>query len=257
MNGLNVSEVARLSGVSVRTLHHYDDIGLLSPARQGGNGYRVYEREDLLRLQQILLHRDLGMPLDDIRRMLDAPAFDRLQALETQKQRLLREADRYRRLVQTIDRTIADLKGERAMRNNEMYRGFAPEKQAGYESWLIQRYGGDMPERISASRRKFESLSDEEKRRLAEAVTEIEGDWAEAMRQGVPADSPSLSPLLERHRDWVASMWARDCPPEAYGGLADLHLSHPDFVARYEALEPGFADYHARAMKAYAARLAG
>jgi hypothetical protein len=77
---------------------------------------------------------------------------------------------------------------------------------------------------------------------------------AEALRRGVPADSTMLDPLLSRQRDWVALMWGRPCPPEAFSGLADLHLSHPDFVSRYEAIEKGFSDYHAEAMKAWAKR---
>src|SRR5690606_4698147 len=90
--------------------HHYDEIGLLEPAYVGDNGYRYYEEEELLRLQQILLHRELGFALKDIAALLDDPGFDRLAALEAHKARLEAEAERYRRLVGTIDRTIADLR---------------------------------------------------------------------------------------------------------------------------------------------------
>ena len=142
------------------------------------------------------------------------------------------------------------------MRNADLYKGISDEKQAEYEKWLIEKYGGDMPDRIAVSKKKYESLSDAEKAALNDELMEVETAWADAMKNGVPADSRSLDPLLRRHRDWVAAMWNKPCPPEAYAGLADLHLSHPDFVTRYEAFGEGFSDYHAASMKAYAKRLA-
>jgi len=148
------------------------------------------------------------------------------------------------------------LNGDSAMRNAELYKGISPEKQAEYEAWLIERFGGDMPDRIAVSKKKYESLSEAEKAALNTELVEVETAWADAMKNGVPADSTALDPLLKRHRAWVATMWDKPCPPGAYHGLADLHLSHPDFVSRYEAFGEGFSDYHAESMKAYAARLA-
>ncbi len=254
MKMLTVKQVAKVSGVSVRALHHYDDIGLLKPAHVGRNRYRYYGHEELLRLQQILIHRELGIPLHEIAAILDAPGFDRLATLEQQREKLEAEAKRYAQLVRTIDRTIASLKGDRAMRNADLYKGISAEKQAEYEAWLIEKYGGDMPDRIATSKRKYENLSDAEKQKLGDELMAVETAWAEAMENGVAADSAALDPLLKRHREWVAFMWGRPCPPEAYAGLADLHLSHPDFVSRYEKLGKGFSDYHAAAMKAYAKR---
>jgi MerR family transcriptional regulator, thiopeptide resistance regulator len=256
MKMLTVKQVAKISGVSVRALHHYDEIGLLKPASTGRNGYRYYGRDELLRLQQILLHRELDIPLGEIRAILDDPKFDQLEALQQQRDKLAAEAKRYAQLVRTIDRTIADLNGESAMRNAELYKGISAEKQAEYEAWLIKKYGGDMPKYIEISKRKYETLSQAEKDQLNTELQELETAWADAMKNGVPADSSALDPLLGRFRDWVASMWNRPCPPEAFAGLADMHLSHPDFVSRYEALGEGFSDYHAEAMKSYAKRLA-
>jgi MerR family transcriptional regulator, thiopeptide resistance regulator len=254
MKLLTVRQVAKASGVSVRALHHYDEIGLLKPASVGQNRYRYYGRDELLRLQQILIHRELGIPLMEIAGILDDPRFNRLATLRAQRGRLEAEAKRYAQLVRTIDRTIAELEGDRAMKDADLYKGFSPEKQAEYERWLVQRYGGDMPERIAVSKKKYESLSDAEKAQLQDELLEVESAWADAMKNGVAADSPVLDPLLKRHRAWVAAMWNKPCPPEAYAGLADLHLGHPDFVSRYEAIAPGFSDYHAASMKAYAAR---
>ena len=256
MKMLTVKQVAKISGVSVRALHHYDEIGLLKPASIGRNNYRYYGRDELLRLQQILLHRELDIPLGEIRAILDDPNFDQLDALRTQREKLAAEAKRYAQLVRTIDRTIADLNGESAMRNAELYKGISAEKQAEYEAWLIKKYGGEMPKHIEISKRKYETLSQAEKDQLNTELQELETAWADAMKNGVPADSTALDPLLNRFRDWVAAMWNRPCLPEAFAGLADMHLGHPDFVSRYEALAEGFSDYHAEAMKAYAKRLA-
>lgn len=254
MKELTVKQVAKISGVSVRALHHYDEIGLLKPAHTGRNRYRYYGEEELLRLQQILIHRELDIPLSEIAAILDAPGFDRLATLQQQREKLEAEAKRYAQLVKTIDRTIASIKGDRAMKSAELYKGISAEKQAEYETWLIETYGGDMPDRIALSKKKYAELSDAEKQKLQDDLQAMEASWVEAMEKGVPADSRSLDPLLGRYRDWVAFMWGRPCPPEAFAGLADLHLSHPDFVSRYEALGTGFSDYHAAAMKAFAKR---
>lgn len=254
MKHLTVNEVAKLSGVSVRALHHYDEIGLLKPAFLGENGYRYYGEEELLRLQQILIHRELGIPLGEIAAILDAPGFDRLKALEAQRERLAAEARRYARLVRTIDRTIASLQGERVMKNAELYRGIAPEKQAEYEAWLIDIHDRDMEQRIALGKRKYAELTEAERQQLQDELYHVEQGLAEGLRRGLPLGSPSLDPLLKRHRDWVAVMWGRPCTAEAYAGLADLYLSHPDFIARYEAIEPGFADYLAGSMKVFAHR---
>lgn len=257
MKALTVRQVAKLSGVSVRTLHHYDQIGLLRPAFTGQNRYRYYGQDELLRLQQILLHRELGIPLGEIGAILDAPGFDRLEALRQQRDRLSEEAKRYAQLVRTIDRTIASLEGDRAMRNADLYKGISPDKQAEYEAWLVEQFDGDMAERISLSKRKYESLTVDEKQQLNQELHDLEQGLAEGLRRGVPLGSPSLDPLLKRHRDWVSRMWEKPCPPEAYAGLADLYLSHPDFIARFETIEPGFAEYLSGSMKVHARRLQG
>lgn len=256
MKMYTVKQVAKLSGVSVRALHHYDEIGLLKPAHIGTNRYRYYGQEELLRLQQILIHRELDIPLAEIAAIIDAPGFDRLATLAAQRDKLEQEAKRYAELVRTIDRTIARLKGDRAMQDADLYKGISPEKQAEYEAWLIDRYGGDMPGRIKASKKMVGQLTKDEMEKLQDELKELEQGLAEGLRRGVSRESASLDPLLERHRAWVGFMWDKPCPPDAYAGLADLYLSHPDFIARYESIEPGFAEYLAGAMKAYAGRLA-
>ena len=254
MQRYTVKQLARLSGVSVRTLHHYDEIGLLAPAHLGDNRYRYYGEAELLRLQQVLFHRELGFSLQEIAALLDRPDFDRREALRLQRERLEQQARRYAELVRTIDRTIADLNGKKEMKHAELFKGFAPEQQAEYERWLVERHGGGMRAHIDLSKRKFEQLGDAQKQQLQDELAGIETELAEACRRELPTDAPVLEPVLERHRAWIATMWGRPCPREAYGGMGDLYLAHPDFRARFDAMAPGFTEYLAAAMKAHAGR---
>jgi MerR family transcriptional regulator, thiopeptide resistance regulator len=123
MKNYTVKQLAELSGVSIRALHYYDEIGLLMPAFVGDNRYRYYGPEELLRLQQIIIHRELGLSLTEIARLLDCPDSNRLDALIEQKARLEKEAARYATMVKTIDRTIAKLKGELTMQDADLYSG--------------------------------------------------------------------------------------------------------------------------------------
>jgi DNA-binding transcriptional MerR regulator len=258
MQSWTVKQLASLSGVSIRTLHHYDQIGLLKPAWVGENNYRHYGREELLRLQQILIHRELDIPLRRIAAILDDPEFDRRRALAEQRALLAEKAERYAELVRTIDRTIAQIEsaqieGERTMNEADLYKGFSAEKQAEYEQWLIDRYGAGMKENIARSRKAIADWTPADHETAMAELAEVEQALAEGLRRGAPPQSDALAPLLERHRAWVGRMWDRPCPPDAYAGLADLYLSHPDFIKRYETIEPGFAEYLTTAMKHWVA----
>jgi DNA-binding transcriptional MerR regulator len=255
MSTYTVKQLARLSGVSIRTLHHYDEIGLLKPAFTGENRYRYYGREELLRLQDILFHRELGVPLKDIARLLQNER-DRVDVLNEHRAALADRVTRSRQLLRTIDRTIAELTGEETVKDKDLYRGFAPEKQAEYEDWLVDRFGGDMRERIDDSRKAFTALGkDGMAARLAEGETASLA-LAEAFKAGAVPDDPANDPLLARHHAWIAGMWNRTCPPEAYAGLAELYLEHPDFRANFEKQGEGFTDWLVAAIKAYASRIA-
>jgi DNA-binding transcriptional MerR regulator len=253
-----VKQLARLSGVSVRTLHHYDAIGLLKPALTGENRYRYYGREELLRLQDILFHRELGVPLQEIRHLLDLQGCDRAAVLAEHREWLDQRIKRSRQLLRTIDRTIAELNGDGTMDDKDIYKGFAPEKQAEYEDWLVNRFGGEMRQRIEESKAKVAALGEN---RMAARMAEGEAagvPLARAFQDGVAPEDPANDPLLARHHAWIATMWDRACPPQAYAGLADLYLEHPDFRTTFEEKGgPGFLDWLTTAMKAYAARLAG
>lgn len=256
MKSHTVKQLAKLAGVSVRTLHHYDEIGLLKPAHVGENGYRYYGEEELLRLQQILIYRELSIPLARIGQVLDAPDFDRLSALREQREHLREQAARYAGMLSTVEKTIAKLKGECAMKDAELYSGIvSPETQAAHEQWLIEKYGPDMEVAIEDARPAMEQASDAARGTMMQELRETEQAIADAMQSGLPPQAAALDEIIARHRDWVARSWRKDCSLEAYSGLADIYL-HPDFRNRYEAIAKGLTDYLTSAMKSWAARQA-
>jgi MerR family transcriptional regulator, thiopeptide resistance regulator len=256
MKNLTVKQLAAISGITVRALHHYDEIGLLTPAVVGENGYRYYGREEMLRLQRILFHRELGVPLGAIAELLDLEGKDQIGVLRKHREKLESERERYRVLIETIDRTITDLEGGRSMASTDLYKGFSPEKQAGYEAWLIERYGEPMRVGIEDAKTAYSSLSPTEREAFLQTqrieLHQLEEALSGALRNGIDPASHAIDLLITRHRAWVAAMWGRPCSANSYAGLADLYLAHPDFVARYESIEKGFAEYLATAMKLHA-----
>lgn len=250
-----VGDVARLSGVSVRTLHHYHDIGLLRPALVGENGYRFYGRAELMRLQQILLYRELGLSLAEISAVLDDPNYDRLGALRRQRAHLKNETARFRQLIQTIDRTIAELQGETTMADCDIYKGFAPAKQAEYETWLGDRFGDEARRQISAGKQRMSFLTASDMKAELQELEKIEGELADAFRGATAPDDPSLASLVQRHHAWIAKSWGKPPNRESYEGLGQLYAEHPDFRARYESIAPGLTDWLRAAMTKYASQM--
>lgn len=252
MSRYTVKQVATMSGVSVRTLHHYDQIGLLRPASVGENGYRYYGREELLRLQQILFHRELEFPLEAIAAVLAAPDFDRTAALRRHRSKLEAEARRYRRLLRTLDETLATLEGATDMNDRDLYLGFAPGKQAEYEAWLVDRYGQEARAEIDHSRTVMKGWSAGDTADLQAELEAIESGLARAMADGLPPDSTPVADLIRRHHAWVSRSWKSPLTRAAYTGLAAMYGEHPDFRSRYEDRAAGLLEYLQAAMAAFA-----
>lgn len=251
-----VRQLARLAGVSVRTLHHYDQIGLLKPAFVGANRYRHYGAEELLRLQQILILKALDIPLARIGGVLAAQGPDRIAILQSQRAQLEARVARTATMIRTIENTIARLKGDETMTDNNLYSGLVPAaQQLEYEAWLEERFGPCVEQSVAQSRKAFAALSDAERAQSMRELEQVEQGLAEGLRRGIAFDSPALEPIILRHRAWVESGWGRACPPVAYARLAQMY-EHPDFRKRYEKIEPGFADYLIALMRSWAARQA-
>jgi DNA-binding transcriptional MerR regulator len=248
-----VKQLAKLSGVSVRTLHHYHAIGLLLPAEvDASNGYRRYGRDELLRLQQILFYRELGFELARIGAILDDPAFDLKAALVEHRGRFEERLGHLHRLIRTIDRTVATLDEDMTMDNETLFDGFSAEKQAAYEAEVKQRFGAAGERGVAHSRRTMSQWSPTERSGFVDDLRAIETALAESMAAGDAVDSPRVRELIARHRDWVARSWPRAPDAATYAGLAEFYTSHPDFIGRYEAIASGFAQWLADAIRDYA-----
>ena len=241
----SVGELARASGVSIRMLHHYDAIGLLKPAHVATNGYRFYGRTEALRLQEILFYRSAGMPLKDIAEFLDNghPA----SRLSEHREKLVKALSEQAAIIATLDRTISNLNGDDPMTLEDLYRPFSREKQAEYEEWLIETYGDDMAAAIEKSRSAANGQPTQVANAQVEKLKQIEARLVAAYEAGV---SPRDADLSE-HRNWVSEMWGQSCDAKAYAGLSEIYLSHPDFIARYEALSQGFSQWLTSAMVAW------
>ena len=138
--------------------------------------------------------------------------------------------------------------------DKQLYEGFSPEAQAGYEAWIIDKYGEPARARIKAGRDATAKMSPGQRQDWMAEVAELEGDLARAMGGGTAADDPALDPILARHHAWVGKTWKTPPTRAAYAGLGDLYVENPDFKARYDGIAPGLADWMAAAMKAYAGR---
>lgn len=246
---LTVKEVSTLSGVSVRTLHFYDEIGLLKPAFVGDNGYRYYDQEQLLSLQQILFFRELGFPLADIQQMMADPAFDRLSALESHKVLLAKKVERLETLMNTIDRTITHLKGQTPMADNEMYLGFDAAQQAEYEAEIRRKYGVDL---VDESKRRTQGWKKEDYQRIQEQMAERCQVLAGMLERKLSPDDPAVQGEVKRHHDWIENFYTPT--REVYVGLGQMYCDDPRFRKLYDKYHPELAPYFAEAMRIYAER---
>ena len=246
MQGYTVGQLARMAGVSVRTLHHYDQIGLLQPSARTEAGYRLYGEPELLRLQQILFFKEVEMPLEQVRQALDDPGFDQVTALRRHRHLLRQHMERLTRLLNTIDRTIDRLTEENMpLTDEELYEGFSKEEIERYKREAREMYD---PAMVEESERRAKKMSKAEWKTVgAEGEAVTLGLAALANRD--PAD-PEVLKLVARHHAWVEHFYP--CSADMYRGLGQLYVEHPEFRAFYGKYRPGLADFMSAAMNHYA-----
>jgi DNA-binding transcriptional MerR regulator len=242
-----VKQLSRLAGVTPRTLHHYDAIGLLKPSRLGENGYRYYGEEALLRLQQILFYKELDLPLEDIRQIVGRRDFDVLSALQGHREALQKQSARLNRLIQTVDRTILYLKGEHSMSEKGLFEGFSEEEQEKYALEAEQIYD---PETVRESNRRWKSYSAAKKEAILAEGKAIYLDMIAAMPKGV--NSPEVQAIVERWRQHMDYFWTPDL--DQLPGLAEGYNDDPRFKANFDKMHPGLADFMRAAVKVYVSK---
>jgi DNA-binding transcriptional MerR regulator len=243
-------EVAQLAGVTVRTLHHYDHIGLLSPGARSESGYRLYTAADLERLQQILFHRDLGFGLDEIRRVMDDPGLDRTSILVEQRRLLEERRTRIEAMIDAVDATITARERGTVMEPEKMFEVFGDFDPRRYQEEAARRW----PQTYAESTQRTAGYSKEEWRQaLAETDVIAEG-LADLLRAGASPTGLEALDLAESHRQVIDRRFYT-CTPEMHRGLGQMYTQDARFTEWWDRLEPGLASFVAEAFEANAARL--
>ena len=245
-----VKDVARLAGVSIRTLHHYDAIGLLVPGGRTTAGYRLYTHADLLRLQQILIGRELGLSLEDIRRSLDDPRYDRKRTLLEQRERLRERARQTAAMIRAIDAALAALDGGRKgdMNMEDLFEGFNPPE---YEDEARRRWGTS--DAFVESERRTRRYTAEDWKALQAEQTAVYENAYSALKAGKAPSDATVIDIAERHRQSI-DRWFYPCSHAMHRGLASMYESDDRFRESIDKHGAGLAAFLAEAIRANAAR---
>ena len=248
---MNVGEVAALAGVTVRTLHHYDRIGLLSPSGRSAAGYRQYAPADLDRLHAVLLYRELGFPLEEVATLLDDPSADPAAHLRRQHALLRNRVERTSAMVAAVEKEMEARAMGISLTPEERFEVFGEHDPAQYEAEVSERWGET--EAYAQSERRTAAYTKEDWLRIKAEGEDVEVRFAEALRSGVPADSSSAMDLAEAHRQQIIRNFY-DCPPKMHADLGRMYVEDERFTAHYDRRAPGLARYVSDAVQANAAR---
>jgi DNA-binding transcriptional MerR regulator len=241
MDGYRVGEVAALAGVSVRTMHHYDEIGLLPPSGRSSGGYRLYTAEDLRRLQQIMFYRELGFGLDDIAAMLADPNETTDDHLRRQHRLLRERLAQHEELLRAIEKEMEARQMGISLTPEEQLKIFGSDKFTGeYTQEAEQRWGET--DAWKESQRRTSAYSKQDWVEIKAEDDAIRADFADAMARGVPADSAEATAIAERHRRHISDRFYA-CAPEFHRRLAELYVADGRFRANYDDVAPGLAHY--------------
>jgi MerR family transcriptional regulator, thiopeptide resistance regulator len=248
--GRTVGEVAALAGVTVRTLHHYDRIGLLSPSGRSAAGYRLYAPADLDRLHQVLLYRELGFSLEDVADLLSDDADP--EAHLRRQHRLLRDRlDRTQQMVAAVEKEMEARAMGISLTPEERFEVFGDFDPDQYEEEVQERWGET--DAYAQSKRRTSAYSKEDWVRIKAEGEDVEARFAAALAAGVPADSEQAMDIAEQHRQQI-SRYFYDCPPQMHAGLGRMYVEDERFTAHYEKRAAGLAQYVSTAVQANAAR---
>jgi DNA-binding transcriptional MerR regulator len=244
-----VGQVARAAHVTVRTLHHYDEIGLLSPSGRSPAGYRRYDDADLERLQLIRAYRELGFPLEEIAEILDDPASDPMPHLRRQHELLSGRIGKLRDMVAAIELAMEARRMDIQLTPEERFEVFGDFDPDEHAEEAERRWGG-----TEAYRQSTERVARYSKEDWLRNKAENE-DWGRRitvlMGSGAPADGPEAMALAEEHRQLI-TRWFYDCSYEVHTGLADMYVADPRFTAYFEKIRPGLVGYLNEAIHANA-----
>jgi DNA-binding transcriptional MerR regulator len=233
-----VKQLSELADITVRTLHHYDEIDLLKPSKVGANGYRYYDDDALLRLQQILFYREIGLELMQIKDILDSPDFDLLSALRSHRAAIQEKTKRLHSLISTIDNTIQHLEGEHKMSDKGLFKGFSEEQQKEYEREARLRWG---PTNVNESVKRWKSYTKAQQDAVMAEAGQIYADWVKAMEADLPADSDEVRRIVERWHNNLRNFYEPTL--DLLRGLGELYNTDPAFMATFHKFHPDLPPY--------------
>jgi len=249
--GFSVGDLARVAGVTVRTLHHYDQIGLLVPSGRTAAGYRTYSYPDLLRLQRVLGYRSLGLGLDEIATLLDDPVTDPMGQLRAQRALLGARAAELQRQIAAIDTTMEAYSMGIELTAEEMFEVFGDDDPTRHAAEAQQRWGETQA--YAESRRRTSAYSKADWARMKAQTAGIQARYLAAFRAGLAADSGEAMDAAEAHRQSITA-WFYDCSYDIHRGLAQLYVTDQRFSAHYDDQAAGLAQYVHDAITANADR---
>lgn len=245
-----VQQLADLAGVSVRTLHYYDEVGLLNPARIQSNGYRHYEEAELLRLQQILFFRELDFSLEEIKRILSSPRFDMKAALRDQKKLIQLKRNRLDGLIKTIDKTIKKINKKINMQDEELYGNFSKEEMDKYAEEAKQKWGHT--EAFKQSQERVKKMGKAGLAKIIKEAGELTQEIATAMAKGDDPKSEAVQKLIARHYNGLRAFYEPNL--KMYRSMAKMYVDDPRFKANYENVAKGLAEFMKDGMIEFANR---
>lgn len=245
-----VQKLAKLAGISTRTLRYYDEIGLLKPARVNSTGYRIYGRQEVAKLQQILFYRELGMSLDSIRDIITSPTFDSTLALKEHRAQLLLKREQLNALIANVEKTIAETEGRLTMTDQEKFEGFKErlidENEEKYGKEIRKKYGD---ERVERSNQAIKNMTQEQYQAFEKLGVEVLETLKAAFATG-DAGSELAQKAADLHRQWLTSTWGT-YSKEAHAGVAQMYVADERFTAYYDKEQPGLAKFLRDAVLVY------
>ncbi|WP_030621776.1 MerR family transcriptional regulator [Streptomyces sclerotialus] len=247
----SVGQVAGIAGVTVRTLHHYDGIGLLSPSARSRAGHRRYDDADLDRLQRILFYRELGFPLDQVAALLDDPDADPQDHLRRQHELLTARIEKLRKMAAAVETAMEARRMGINLTPEEKFEVFGDFDPDDHAEEAERRWGGT--EAYKESQRRAATYTKEDWKRLTAEFEAIHRRMGELLGEGVPADSEAAMDVAEEHRRFICRQHY-ECSHELHSCLGEMYVSDERFTATYEAIKPGLAVYMRDAMLANAVR---
>lgn len=237
-----VQKLAKLAGVTGRTLRYYDEIGILKPARMSASGYRIYGQEEVDKLQQILFYRELEIDLQSIQKIINAPSFNEVEALKEHRDKLLTKQKRLEGLIENVDRTLAAKEGRINMSNIEKFEAFKQnmidENEAKYGKEVRGKYGNETMDKSNAKLKGMSKNQYEQGEKLGEEVLNV---LHEAFKTGDPAGELAQK-AADLHRQWLGFYWD-SYSKEAHAGLAQMYVDDERFTAFYDKEQPGTAEF--------------